>query len=819
MNDRELEQRLRAWYRDVVGEHETAPTELRQLLAAIPADAPIPLRRGARRRPWPLLAVAATLVVGGALAALAGSGLLRLTPVVPPSPPVAKLNTAEPSGTPPATPRPTSAARSGDLIAFVKGVQKKTTCVFNRPSCPTARLWLVGTDGTGAHEVFPDGTGSQDVEAWTPDGSGLLYLDGQTRYLTDPNGDQPREIDLGCVPATPTDPAGCFGDSGVAFSRDGRQIVFVRDSTDENGNGSTAIATMDLASGAVHLLTSTSPGGGGQPGWSPDGSQIVFSRYGTKSDGGPNPRIRDAIFIVDADGQDLHQVSPTDMDAIGAAWSPDGQTIAFLSPAPEGDGNLYAIRPDGSNLRQLTTDGGMSSPAWTPEGRLLFSRATGGTQGWWTMAADGTDATLLVAASSLGPDLFGPSPGHPVLQSLGGPAIPPPPWTPSTATAVGPAAATPEPTATPELANGFSWGGSTAIDQGGPLTGTATLLADGRVLLPAGCGKTAAVFDPATGTSTPTGSLTVPRGGGTATLLRDGRVLFAGGYNCAPAGLDGIWRSAELYDPATGTFTPTGPMRKPREFQTATLLADGRVLVAGGYTANEPPAAGAVILASVRTVESTSSILASAEVYDPATGTFSKTGPMTTFRDDHTATLLKDGRVLVVGGGGEAYASSTSADLYDPATGTFTKTGSMKTGRYLHTATLLQDGRVLVAGGRSPRDSTYRRAELYDPGSGTFSPTGPMHEGRQQQTATLLPDGRVLVAGGFWQDGQQGHDLSSTELYDPSTGTFSKAGSMGTPRSGHWAMLLADGRVLILGGGSIGNDGGVPDTSVVVYQP
>src|SRR5262249_30297851 len=159
-------------------------------------------------------------------------------------------------------------------------------------------------------------------------------------------------------------------------------------------------------------------------------------------------------------------------------------------------------------------------------------------------------------------------------------------------------------------------------------------------------------------------------------------------------GLDGIWRSAELYDPATGSFTPTGPMRKPREQHTATLLADGRVLIAGGYTANEPPAAGAIILASVRTVESTSSILASAELYDPATGTFSRTGPMSTFRNDHTATLLKDGRVLVTGGGGEAYASSTSADLYDPQTGTFTKTGSMHTGRWLHTATLLPDGRV-----------------------------------------------------------------------------------------------------------------------------
>ena len=333
------------------------------------------------------------------------------------------------------------------------------------------------------------------------------------------------------------------------------------------------------------------------------------------------------------------------------------------------------------------------------------------------------------------------------------------------------------------------------------------------------CGKAAALFDPATGTSIATGSLADPRGGDTATLLRDGRVLFAGGYNCAPAGQDGIWRSAELYDPATGTFQATGPMHKPREQHTATLMADGRVLIAGGYTANEPPAAGAIVLASVRTVESTSSILASAEIYDPATGTFSRTGPMTTFRNDHTATLLQDGRVLVVGGGGEAYASTTSADLYDPATGTFSKTGSMKTGRWLHTATLLPDGRVLITGGRSPRDSVYRSAELYDPASGRFSSTGAMHDGRQQHTATLLSDGRVLVAGGYWSDGQDGRVLASTELYDPATGDFTEIGSMGTPRDGATAMRLGDGRVLIVGGADIGNDGAVGDPSAVVYQP
>jgi hypothetical protein len=175
--------------------------------------------------------------------------------------------------------------------------------------------------------------------------------------------------------------------------------------------------------------------------------------------------------------------------------------------------------------------------------------------------------------------------------------------------------------------------------------------------------------------------------------------------------------------------------------------------------------------------------------------------------------------VLVVGGGGEGYASVTSAELYDPATGKFSRTGSMKTGRWLHTATLLQDGRVLIAGGRSPKDSTYASAEVYDPGSGKFSSAGSMGAGRQQHTATLLPDGWVLVTGGYWSDGQHWNVLSSTELYDPGTGRFTPIGSMGESRMEQTATLLNDGQVLIAGGSGIGNSGGVQVASAVLYQP
>jgi hypothetical protein len=276
--------------------------------------------------------------------------------------------------------------------------------------------------------------------------------------------------------------------------------------------------------------------------------------------------------------------------------------------------------------------------------------------------------------------------------------------------------------------------------------------------------------------------------------------------------------TAEIYDPATGSFSPTGSMHSPREFHTATLLADGRVLIAGGLS-GPPATTSSVILASFETAETSASVLATAEIYDPSTGTFSMTGSMSTFRDNHTATLLEDGRVLVAGGGGEAYASSTSADVYDPATGKFTKTGSMHTGRWLHTATLLNDGQVLILGGRSPKDSVYRSAELYDPRTGVFRTAGNMREGRQQHSATLLEDGRVLIAGGYWSDGQNWRVLSSAEMYDPGTGSFSAIGSIGTPRQDHIAMRLPDGRVLIVGGIDIGHQGAVPIATGVLYQP
>ena len=215
----------------------------------------------------------------------------------------------------------------------------------------------------------------------------------------------------------------------------------------------------------------------------------------------------------------------------------------------------------------------------------------------------------------------------PTWQPIGGAAIVPPPWKAAASVAVGPPAPTPVPSPIPSLSPGFAWTGSMVANEGGPLGQSATLLADGRVLFAGGCTTAAELYDPATGTFTPTGSMAETRAASAATLLIDGRVLFTGGYNCAPAGQDGTWASAELYDPTTGTFSPTGSMAAPRQQHAATRLADGRVLIVGGLSGSPPATAGEVILASYRTAE-VDAFLATAEVYDPNTRKFSKTGSM-----------------------------------------------------------------------------------------------------------------------------------------------------------------------------------------------
>lgn len=280
----------------------------------------------------------------------------------------------------------------------------------------------------------------------------------------------------------------------------------------------------------------------------------------------------------------------------------------------------------------------------------------------------------------------------------------------------------------------------------------------------------------------------------TSTLLLDGRVLVAGGL--INDRLDGqVSTAAELYDPGSRTWSATKGMLVARWGHTATLLRDGKVLVAGSYRNSADP-------------------VASAEIYDPISGRWTATGKMNRGRGGHTATLLLDGRVLVVGGGAESTRyegepRSATAELYDPATGTWTATGSMTQVRALFSSTLLPDGRVLVAGG----DPGFRAAELYDPRSGRWTATKSMIHGRMGHTATLLPDGRVLVAGGC-QCSDLTAELASAELYHPNTGKWTATGRMSVARIFHAAALIGDGTVLVVNDGLHGRP-----ASAELYHP
>jgi Galactose oxidase, central domain/Kelch motif len=322
---------------------------------------------------------------------------------------------------------------------------------------------------------------------------------------------------------------------------------------------------------------------------------------------------------------------------------------------------------------------------------------------------------------------------------------------------------------------------------------TATLLPNNKVLVAYGSNSSSytnatgyvglssiEVYDPGTGTFTEiVGEDGAGIFGHTATLLPNGKVLLAGGFvnSVWDYGISASSDGASLYDSATGEFSGTGDMTASRGGHTATLLANGKVLIAGG--ADQDP---------------TGTGLASAELYDPNAGAFTQTGSMTVGRFLHTATQLQDGRVLIVGG---VLASASdpvaTAEVYDPATGIFTMTGAMATARERHTATLLADGRVLIVGGTTSTGAT-ATVEVYDPSTASFSVTGSMDEARTFHTATLLPNGKVLVAGG-------GDENSTAEVYDPATGSFSTTGGMEIGRSGHTATLLLNGSVLVAGGG------------------
>jgi WD40 repeat protein len=304
---------------------------------------------------------------------------------------------------------------------------------------------------------------------------------------------------------------------------------------------------------------------------------------------------------------------------------------------------------------------------------------------------------------------------------------------------------------------------------------TATTLGNGQVLIVGGFGTgfsalaSAEIYDPSKGTFVSSGNLRTPRGGHVAALLADGKVLVVGGQSPDLNGRDFV-ASAEIYDPSTGSFTPTGSMSSSGRVSSAVLLPDGRVFVSKDG--------------------------ANAEIYDPAAGTFSPTGAYgaSTMQVDK-ATLLPNGLVLVVGCTPTCNFGAGATALFDPRTNAFRQTGSRLDWDSVSTTSLLADGTVLYVEGddTQPDDAV----EIYDPSSGEFSSVGAIQRIGMFSTATRLQDGSVLIAGGQVPGG---NGTAVVERYVPSTRKLVPAARLVLGRHSDTATLLPDGSVLLAGG-------------------
>lgn len=333
---------------------------------------------------------------------------------------------------------------------------------------------------------------------------------------------------------------------------------------------------------------------------------------------------------------------------------------------------------------------------------------------------------------------------------------------------------------------------------------TATLLPNGNVVVTGGETNTAVtvstrVYNPATGLWKVSGNLTVARAAHQAVLLPAAKILAAGG--CVGICQTGNTSTAEIYNAVAGTWAKTAHMITARDYFGMVVLLNGKVLAVGGCTGQN--------------ANGCTGVTAAAEIYDPATGRWSSTGPLRTARASFTTTLLPNGKVLVAGGTNAAGNPIRTAELYNPATGLWGPTGAMNQARDEHTATLLPNGKVLVAGGENGAGVSAKTSELYDPTLGTWSLTGNLRTGRLEHTAALLGNGTVLVSGGNLVTTTTTTVLLSAELYNPTTGVWSTTGNMNARRVDHTSTVLMSGLVLNAAGSGPANELASAET----YQP
>lgn len=312
---------------------------------------------------------------------------------------------------------------------------------------------------------------------------------------------------------------------------------------------------------------------------------------------------------------------------------------------------------------------------------------------------------------------------------------------------------------------------------------TLTALPDGSLLLAGGAGSggplaSAELFDRVSLYQTtwiPGGTLAAGREDHTSTALLSGKVLVTGGG--LPSNGNSALSSAELYDPAANSFSAAASLPVARRYHTATLLASGKVLVAGGYDG--------------------SNMLNTAVLYDPATNSWSAAGTLARGRGLHTAVLLASGKVLIAAGTENGGGMPTPAEIYDPATNSWSSGGTIATGRFQHVMVLLQSGKVMIAGGGNSPNNLFASVEIYDPATNSWSPGASLPSARAEAVGVTLPSGKVLITGGV---NSAGLVQSDAPLYDPAANSWSYAASMSVQRRWHTAAVLASGKVLVAGG-------------------
>ncbi len=512
-----------------------------------------------------------------------------------------------------------------------------------------------------------------------------------------------------------------------------------------SGSRDGSVRRWDVNSG--EQLASYAVAGGGSQGasYSPDGKRIAV--YSPENFFTSATEIRDV-----ATGALVRRFDAGFFTAvIDAEFSPDGQLIAIGKLDATVDIHNIAT---GALVRTITVgasgSNAVSSLAWSPNGReLAIAGVNIGISRWnvqtgaliWENGSASKPSTMPVGACDPYADL-------------------PPFGTGSASSTVGPnmrvARSTPE----------------------------ATIMCDRRVLVTGGRNgsvsfNTAEIYDPTSNTWTAAAPMSVPRLDHTSTRLANGQVLVTGGFEIGGS----YTATVEIYRPSSNTWLPVPNMSIPRVGHEAIRLQDGRVLIVGGYTSG-----GSELRPT------------SAEIYDPISNTWSAAGNTTVPHGLISASvLLTNGKVLLLGGDTTESAGflvmTPIVELYDPITNNWTPVAPMNTPRATHSATLLSDGRVLVVGG-SDGAGVLSSAEIYDPNTNAWTVVPAMTTARQYHTATLLADGTVLVAGGA----NAGTFFRSTELYDPATNSWTNVGDLGNARAGHSAILLGDGRVLFAGG-------------------